>query len=125
MAIIISMASIVPFAKYDVMQINPLVPSIILFLTMALSVDYSMFLISRFTAEIRKGSTVQHAVREMIKYSAHVVVLSGLVLVICYLGVTFFPVAGLDTVGFSAMLTITYTVKANELVIFNLFYRIN
>ena len=94
MVMVLSMSSFLPFAKYNVWKTNPMAPSIMLFLAMALSVDYSMFLVSRFSAEINKGSSVQNAVREMIKYSAHVVVLSGTVLFISYIGVTFFPVAG-------------------------------
>eukprot|EP01084_Bolivina_argentea_P054416 99791_1 len=113
MSIIISMSTFVPFGKFNIIEINPLAPSIMLFLSMALSVDYSMFLISRFTSEINKGSNIENAVREMIKYSAHVVILSGLVLIISYLGVTFFPVAGMDTVGYSAIITIIYTVLIN------------
>eukprot|EP01084_Bolivina_argentea_P054415 99790_1 len=113
MVMVLSLSSFLPFAKYNVWQVNPMAPSIMLFLSMALSVDYSMFLISRFSSEIRKGASVEYAVREMIKYSAHVVILSGLVLIISYLGVTFFPVAGMDTVGYSAIITIIYTVLIN------------
>eukprot|EP01083_Nonionella_stella_P047839 128032_1 len=113
MVIILSLSSFLPFAVYNVFEVNPMAPSIMLFLATALSVDYSMFLISRFTAEIRLGSSVQHAVREMIKYSAHVVVLSGMVLLIGYLGITYFPVSGMDTVGYGAVVTIFYSVVIN------------
>lgn len=94
MVMVLSMSTVLPFAKYEVFDLHPISSSTCLFLAMALSVDYSMFLVSRFSAEINRGSSIQNAVREMIRYSAHVVVLSGLVLFISYLGVTAFPIAG-------------------------------
>merc|ERR1719295_434739 len=128
MVMVLSMSTFLPFAKYNVWQTNPMAPSIMLFLAMALSVDYSLFLVSRFSSEIRRGSSVQLAVREMIKYSAHVVVLSGTVLFISYIGVTFFPVAGMESLGWSAGITIMYAViinitfTASSIVTFPSFY---
>eukprot|EP01084_Bolivina_argentea_P054414 99789_1 len=113
MSIIISLSTFVPFAKYNVFKLNPMVPSIMLFLGMALSVDYSMFLISRFTSEIYKGKTVQDAVREMIKYSAHVVILSGMVLIVSWFGVAFIPFSGMDTLGLGAIFCIFFCVIIN------------
>ncbi len=45
MVMVLSLSSFLPFGKYNVWQINP----------MALSVDYSMFLISRFASGILNG----------------------------------------------------------------------
>ena len=53
MNVVISMTTFLPFAKYDVVLLNPLAPSIMMFLCMALSVDYSLFLLSRFAEERR------------------------------------------------------------------------
>eukprot|EP01084_Bolivina_argentea_P054417 99792_1 len=113
MSVSISMSSFVPFAKYNILKLNPLVPSLMLFLCLALSVDYSMFLLSRFTSEIKKGSSVPDAVHEMIRYSAHVVVLSGMVLIVSYIGVAFIPFAGMDSLGYGAIFTIFFSVIIN------------
>ena len=113
MSIITGMSVFVPFAKYNVFKLNPMVPSIMLFLGMALSVDYSMFLLSRFTTEICKGETVQKAVRETIRYSAHVVLLSGMVLIVSWFGVAFIPFSGMDTLGIGSIFCIFFCVIIN------------
>ncbi|ETO23763.1 hypothetical protein RFI_13414 [Reticulomyxa filosa] len=106
-AIVISFAFYLPFAKYW-LQINPFAPSIMMFLAMALSVDYSMFLLSRFAAEIRKK-----AVKQMLAYSGHVVLLSGVVLMVSYFGLVFFPVAGMNTSGYGAVIAIACCIVIN------------
>ncbi len=50
MTITISFAMYVPFARWW-LEVNPMAPTIMMFVSMALSVDYSMFLLSRFAAE--------------------------------------------------------------------------
>ena len=60
-----------------------------------------------------EGLNVEDSVREMMRYSAHVVLLSGFVLIICYSGVAVFPITGMDTVGYGAMIAIFYCIVVN------------
>eukprot|EP01084_Bolivina_argentea_P071588 130105_1 len=53
MVILISFGIFYPFAIYYI-EVNPMAPSIMMFLSMALSIDYSMFLLSRFAEERKK-----------------------------------------------------------------------
>ena len=109
LSIVISFATYVPFAK-NYLNVNPLAPTIMMFLSMALSVDYSLFLLSRFANEREKGGGVHHSVQKMLSYSGHVVFLSGMVLIICYLGLGFFPLSGMDTAGYGAIISIFYCI---------------
>ena len=105
MTIVISFGIFYPFALYY-LQVNPMAPSIMMFLSMALSIDYSMFLLSRFAKERNEGKSVENSVKEMLRYSAHVVMLSGTILIICYMSIVIFPVAGMETVGYGAGISI-------------------
>ena len=112
MTIVISFGIFYPFAKH-VIQVNPMAPSIMMFLSMALSIDYSMFLLSRFAEERNKGKTVDDAVRNMLKYSAHVVCLSGFILIVCYMSIVIFPIAGMETIGYGAAIAIFICILIN------------
>eukprot|EP01084_Bolivina_argentea_P142651 250593_1 len=112
MTIIISFGIFYPFAIY-LLQVNPSAPSIMMFLSMALSIDYSMFLLSRFALERKNGKSVNNSVKGMIKYSGHVVCLSGIVLIVCYLALVLFPIAGMETVGYGAAVTIFICILVN------------
>merc|ERR1711991_131159 len=98
LSIIIAFTFYVPFAAY-LLNINSLAPTFMMFIAMALSIDYSLFLLSRFTKE-RSNHNVELSVSRMLIYSGHVVILSGIVLIICYLGLGFFPVSGMNTAGY-------------------------
>ena len=98
MTIVISFGIFYPFS-INILEVNPTAPSIMMFLSMALSIDYSMFLLSRFAMERKRGSSVEDAVRAMLKFSAHVVLLSGTVLIICYQSIVIFPIAGMEVLS--------------------------
>eukprot|EP01084_Bolivina_argentea_P142654 250598_1 len=112
MTIVISFGIFYPFSL-SLLQINPMAPSIMMFLSMALSIDYSMFLLSRFAEERKKGNTVENSVRSMLRYSGHVVCLSGIVLIVCYQSIVIFPVSGMETVGYAAALSIFLCIIIN------------
>jgi len=108
-----SFSLFLPFAYYRVVNISPFCPTAMLFLALALSIDYSLFLLTRFVEEIEAGQTTQKAIRVMLRESGHVVSVSGTVLVICYLGVLFFPSDSIRTVGFGAAISIFMCIATN------------
>ncbi|CAJ1360845.1 unnamed protein product [Effrenium voratum] len=55
-----------------------------LMLCTALSFDYSLFTMTRYAEERRKGANMENAIATVITQSGHVVVVSGLVLTIAY-----------------------------------------
>eukprot|EP00434_Breviolum_minutum_P003834 symbB.v1.2.003373.t1/scaffold189.1/size277183/10 len=57
---------------------------IMLMLIMALSWDYALFMLTRYKAEREAGATVEEAIIEMVARSGSIVVVSGVVLSICW-----------------------------------------
>ncbi len=89
------------------------VPSIMMSLVIALSIDYSLFLLTRYREEILKKKSVSEAVLVMNKNAGHTITVSGLILVVCYLGLIFFPLQLLSTIGLGAAITIIITLGVN------------
>lgn len=98
----ISFGFFVPVAKYLV-DISPLTPSVMAFLNIALSVDYSLFQLTRFTEEISRGNAFEIALWRMQLYSGRVIGLSGAVIIICSMCTTLFPGEGISTIGVGTM----------------------
>ncbi|MHA1199680.1 MAG: MMPL family transporter [Candidatus Heimdallarchaeaceae archaeon] len=89
------------------------VPSIMMSLVIALSIDYSLFLLTRYREEILKKKSVSESVLLMSKNAGHTITVSGLILIVCYLGLIFFPLQLLSTIGLGAAITIFITLSVN------------
>ncbi len=89
------------------------VPSIMMSLVIALSIDYSLFLLSRYREEIMKNKSVSESVLQMSKHAGHTITVSGLTLAITFLGLVFFPLQLLSTIGLGAAITIVITLGVN------------
>jgi len=89
------------------------VPSIMMSLVIALSIDYSLFLLTRYREEIINGKSSSEAVLIMNKNAGHTVSVSGITLAITYLGLAFFPLQLLSTVGIGAAISILITLLVN------------
>eukprot|EP00494_Astrolonche_serrata_P025945 UN26206 len=92
-------------ARYCI-DASPFAPAMMIFLCLAMSVDYGLFFFSRFAEERKKSNTVEASIREAIQYSGHVVFLSGSVLVVSWMALVFMPINGFNTVGYGGALAI-------------------
>mmetsp|Transcript_37777 Transcript_37777/g.87327 ORF Transcript_37777/g.87327 Transcript_37777/m.87327 type:complete len:907 (+) Transcript_37777:78-2798(+) len=108
----VSFAAFLPFATY-VVEISPLAPSVMVFLSIAFSIDYSLFLFTRWTEELSRGKSAIEALHPMFLHSGEVVCLSGSILILCYLAVLLFPGKGFSSIGLGASLTILTAMLAN------------
>lgn len=63
------------------LSVNSMAPALITFFCIALSVDYSLFLLARYSDERRYGETVLASLSRMMDQGGHAVLLSGSVLV--------------------------------------------
>ncbi|MDH5401172.1 MAG: MMPL family transporter [Candidatus Heimdallarchaeota archaeon] len=108
----------------DVVTIQSFVPSVLISLVLGISVDYSLFLLTRFREERLNGKSVLNSVQKMMKHAGHTVFTSGLTLTICMLGLIFFPVVMLSSVGYAIsigiilLLTINLTLTPSLLLLF-------
>ncbi|MBY9002160.1 MAG: MMPL family transporter, partial [Candidatus Heimdallarchaeota archaeon] len=95
------------------LNIFSFVPSIMMSLVIALSIDYSLFLLTRYREEIVKHEDNSEAIKQMSKHAGHTITLSGLTLAITFLGLIFFPLELLSTIGLGAAVCIVSTLMVN------------
>ncbi|UJG44094.1 MAG: MMPL family transporter [Candidatus Heimdallarchaeum endolithica] len=88
-------------------------PSIVMSLVIAISIDYSLFLLTRYREEVEKGKDNYTAVSLMNEHSGHTILVSGLTLAVCFLGLMFFPVNAIASLGLSAGVTVVVTLFTN------------
>ncbi len=111
LSILTSFLVMYPIAKtWDIFSF---VPSIMMSLVIALSIDYSLFLLTRYREEIINQKPNSEAVLLMNKNAGHTVSVSGITLAITYLGLAFFPLQLLSTVGIGAAIAIIFTLLVN------------
>ena len=107
-AMVISFGLMYPFTLcFDVASYNP---PVMMSLIMAMSIDYALFLLSRFKEELNKGATVRKAVEEMLRHSGKIVLSSGIILLLCFASMLFFSLSFIYTVGISAALALGMTI---------------
>ena len=82
-------------------------------LVIAISIDYSLFLLTRYREEVEKGKDNYTAVSLMNEHSGHTILVSGLTLVVCFLGLMFFPVNAIASLGLAAGITVVITLITN------------
>lgn len=80
---------------------------------MSCSIDYSLFLLSRFKEEIKKGSPMQRAVTTMMASAGHTITVSGSTLAVCFLGQLFFPLDLLRSLGIGSAIAVSMTLIVN------------
>ncbi|MCG3258345.1 MAG: MMPL family transporter [Candidatus Heimdallarchaeota archaeon] len=101
------------YALTFVLPIISFAPSIVMSLTIALAIDYALFLLTRYKEELDKGEDVVTAVSTMTEHAGHTILVSGITLTICFIGLGFFPVSLIATLGLSAAITVFMTLVTN------------
>jgi predicted RND superfamily exporter protein len=97
---------------YNVIQFCPSVMSSV---TLALSIDYSLFLLSRFREEAQSRHNLHSTdvVVNMMTYAGHTVLVSGCTICLCFLALLFFPIEMLASVGIGSGICIAITITCN------------
>ena len=80
---------------------------------LALSIDYALFLLTRFSEEIKGGSSMSTAVREMLLHSGHTICGSGFTLALCFLVLLLFPVQMIQSIGVGVVISILSCMAVN------------
>lgn len=111
-SILFSYTILYPLAKYA-MNVASFTPNIMMSLSIAMSIDYSLFLLTRYREEIIAGRTPLNAVRLMTFHSGKIVLASGSTLAITFLGLVFFPTDFLRTIGIGAAISLLCTMAVN------------
>jgi len=111
LTIVISFAVMYPVALC--MQVVSFTPSVMMSLTVAMSVDYSLFLLSRCLDDVAAGADHSTSIHNMIEHAGHTIIASGTTLCICFLGMVFFPLDMLRSVGIGATVSILVALGVN------------
>ncbi|ETO03816.1 hypothetical protein RFI_33586, partial [Reticulomyxa filosa] len=110
-----------PVAEYG-FTVNPFAPSIMMSVTVAMSIDYSLFLLTRFREEVEKQISkgvrpkdvdTLYAVRQVTRWSGKVVAFSGFILSITYVGLIAYPMTMLQSVGMGTSIAVLCTILIN------------
>eukprot|EP00301_Raphidiophrys_heterophryoidea_P019419 c4358_g1_i1.p1 GENE.c4358_g1_i1~~c4358_g1_i1.p1 ORF type:complete len:847 (-),score=201.77 c4358_g1_i1:157-2418(-) len=83
-------------------DVTSVTPSLMMSTTIALSIDYSLFLFSRFTEELRAGRDATQAMETSLRMAGETILVSGTTLCICFLGLTMLPLSLLQSMGLGA-----------------------
>ncbi len=109
-AVVVSLALI--FALGHVTTLSIFVLNITTLFGLGLGVDYSLFIVSRFREELAHGRSVDDAVAISIATAGRAVIFSGLTVSIGLLGLVFFRINMLRSVGMGGVLVVLLAVLA-------------
>jgi uncharacterized membrane protein YdfJ with MMPL/SSD domain len=113
LSLLMAQGLIYPLSASGIITLPSYVPNVCLFLSIALSVDYSFFHLSRFQEVRREGKNLEESVMEMVMTGGRVVLVSGVVLLFCWLALAAFPVFGTNTLGYCSAITIFSCITIN------------
>jgi RND superfamily putative drug exporter len=108
LAIPSALALVYVAAQYAEMSIYVL--NIATMLGLSLAIDYSLFLVSRFREELRRGRTVEEAVERAVATSGKAVAFSGMAVAIGLSGLLFFKATALSSIGIAGAIVVVCSV---------------
>lgn len=79
-------------------------------LGLALAIDYSLFITSRFREELKRGRTVEQAVERAVGTAGKAVLFSGIAVAIGLSGLLWFKASGLSSIGLGGALVVIASV---------------
>jgi RND superfamily putative drug exporter len=91
-------------------EMSIFVQSIATMLGLALAIDYSLFLVSRFREELSRGRTVEQAVERAVATSGKAVVFSGSAVAIGLAGLLFLKAPALSSMGLGGAIVVFFSV---------------
>mmetsp|Transcript_33049 Transcript_33049/g.71919 ORF Transcript_33049/g.71919 Transcript_33049/m.71919 type:complete len:913 (-) Transcript_33049:6-2744(-) len=92
-------------------------PPVVMSILLAITVDYALFLLSRFKEEIQSGAGVPTAVHLMLLHSGTTICGSGVTLACCFLSLLFFPIGMLQSIGLSVIVGILTAIAVSLSVV--------
>jgi len=109
--LLFAMAMISVIARYT--PVLAFVPTIVSCLGLGVGIDYSVFMLSRFQEERRRGCTPYAATEIMVKRAGFTILASALTLGTAFLGLVFFPMDLISCIGSAIALIVGLTLINN------------
>jgi putative drug exporter of the RND superfamily len=98
------------FLAAQATEMSIYVTSVATMLGLALAIDYSLFLVSRFREELRRGREVGEAVQVAVATAGKAVTFSGIAVAIGLLGLLFFASSAISSIGIAGSLVVLSSV---------------
>ncbi|MEM3341589.1 MAG: MMPL family transporter [Thermoplasmata archaeon] len=93
--------------------VSTFIPTIISALSMGIGVDYALFMLARFKEERDNGMSLEESIENMIAFAGVTILTSGMTLAVSFLGLVFFPLAILRTIGYSIAIVVFFSLLIN------------
>ncbi|GKT27322.1 hypothetical protein ADUPG1_013767 [Aduncisulcus paluster] len=101
---------VITYASWDV---SSLAPSITMSVGVAFSLDYALFLLSRFKTEVETGHSPRLAIKKTVQSSGHTVVVSGVAIAVCFASMLIYPADIAASLGACAAIVLVGVVLCN------------
>lgn len=88
-------------------------PSLVLSVILAMSIDYSLFLLSRYREQLFDGATSEESVLEVINTAGYTCLVSGMTLATCFMGLFFIDEVMLKSLGMGSCVAVIVVVIVN------------
>jgi putative drug exporter of the RND superfamily len=95
-----------------VMDVDSSASNVTIFLGLGLGIDYSLFIVSRFREELRRGRDVEHALRVTYATAGTAITVSGLTVAIGFSGLLFFTNTWMVAFGLAVVGVVVLSVLA-------------
>eukprot|EP01104_Vermistella_antarctica_P020541 TRINITY_DN8827_c0_g1_i1.p1 TRINITY_DN8827_c0_g1~~TRINITY_DN8827_c0_g1_i1.p1 ORF type:complete len:933 (-),score=199.36 TRINITY_DN8827_c0_g1_i1:20-2818(-) len=111
------------------MSVLSTAPSLMSTILIAMSIDYSLFLFSRYREELLRGRDVLPTVEIVMSFAGRTILVSGATLAVCFFGLGAFPLDLIRSTGIAAAVALLSTLSVNLtlvpsfLLIFKEFFR--
>lgn len=89
-------------------------PTLMMSLVLALSIDYSLFMLVRYRTELTRTQDHFVSVVLMLRYAGHTIAVSSMTLTVVFFGMLMFGVPSIFTLGIGAGAAVVVTVIVNE-----------
>lgn len=99
------------------LSVSSATPPLMMSMLLAVSIDYALFLLTRFKEEVKAGANIHSAVLQMVLHSGHTVCGSGFTLAICFFSLLFFPVHMIQSIGLGVIMSILSAIVINLTII--------
>ena len=102
-----------PPCKDPKIHVSSVAPNLMMSVSIAMSVDYSLFFLSRWDEEIRAGKAVLEATTITMYHTGHTIIVSGLTLAACAMGLMLIPMDLLSSLGYTTSIVVACTMIIN------------
>lgn len=114
-AIIFTLGVLSPIAHH--VEMSVFIENAATMLGLGVGVDYSLFIISRYTEELRRGRTASEAVAESLRTSGHTVVLSGATIIATMAALLLIRLNVIVSIAVGAITVVAFSILAATLLL--------